>query len=116
MKINSNSVPYKLLSLRSFNFSSYSKENLYCIHVYIYLTWILWPRHSQRSGEIDAVEGIALANGKWGQGPPVSHLWSYIAFLCKYSSDKRQVYKNNCKLDVYLKELNDSRTRIELPV
>ena len=31
------------------------------MHTYMYLTRILWPRRSQRSGEVDAVEGIALA-------------------------------------------------------
>ena len=35
---------------------------------------VLWPRYSQRSGETDAVEGIALAIRKREQGPPVSHL------------------------------------------
>ena len=40
-----------------FNFSfNYSKEN----DLYIHVMRVSWPRRSQRSGEIDAVEGIAL--------------------------------------------------------
>ena len=36
--------------------------------LYIYLMRVLWPWHSQRSGEIDAVEGRALAIRKVGGG------------------------------------------------
>ena len=52
------------------NFDSYSKENnLYAYIYYVYsLTRVLWSRHSQRSGEIDTVEGIALAMKKVGGG------------------------------------------------
>ena len=35
-----------------------AKKTIYRVHS---LTRVLWSRHSQRSGEIDAVEGIALA-------------------------------------------------------
>ena len=56
-------------------------------HYCTYLTRVLWPRYSQRSGENDAVEGITRAIGRVGrgQGPPVSHLcfnqlrWQLIA-------------------------------------
>ena len=78
MKINFHcNEPYQLLSLSSFNFTSYTlkkekkNNNLY---VYIYAWYEYCGRDALNAVEgIDAVEGIALVKSG-GRQPPVTYL------------------------------------------
>ena len=76
-------------------------------------------RHSQRkSGEIDVVEGIALAIKK-GQTPPVSHLWStkwnllhqpLKKFCKKLGKNLRRIFVLFWKFVVYSKSDNREKS------